>query len=177
MRLLLIPSVALALAGCGKPAPKPTAESRAVMEGLEQLCAVYLQPGSSKKIEIYDEKMKALGWEIDNPPGIYLFNKEGDWGRVRIAIGADFKGACTIRAWAGHDATTHDAAASAAAIEAWAKKNAPDARHEKDRIATDEPPGALRSEWIGGGWSIVLKEVPIKGGRPVTQLDIRRGIF
>ena len=148
-----------------------------MIEGLEQLCAVYLQPGSTKKIEVYDAKMKMLGWETDNPPGIYLFNKEGAWGRVRIAIGADFKGACTIRAWAGADATTHDAAASAVAIQAWAKQNAPDARHEKDRVAGDGPPGALRSEWKGGGWSIVLKELPLKGGRPVTQVDIRRGIF
>lgn len=147
------------------------------MEGFEQLCAVYLEPGSIKKIEAYDAKMKALGWEIDNPPGIYMFNKESAWGRVRLAIGADFKGACTIRAWAGQDAITHEAAASAASIGAWVTKHAPDARHEKDRVASDGPPGVLRSEWKGGGWSIVLKELPIQGGRPVTEIDVRRGVF
>jgi hypothetical protein len=96
---------------------------------------------------------------------------------VRIAIGADVKGACTVRAWPAEGAATHDAAASVYAVDAWVKKNAPDTRHEMDRAKADGPPGALRSEWKGGGWSIVLKELPIKGSRPVTQLDVRRGIF
>lgn len=176
MRLICALLAALALAGCTKPVP-PTEESRAVAEGLEQLCAMYLQPGSTRKIEVYDAKMKALGWEVDNPPGIYMFEKEGAWGRVRIAFGADFKGACTIRGWAARDEKVHNSAAVAAAIQAWTQKAAPEARREKNRVAAEAPPGALRSEWLGGGWSIVLKELPVEGGRPVTQVDVKRGFY
>lgn len=175
MRIVPVLASLMLLAGCGKPAPTPTEQSRAVSEALAQLCAPVLAHGAPKKIEAYAPRMQGLGWGFDNPPGVYLFQKEGAWGRVRVAFSSDFRGACTLRAWPPQDAASYDGAATASAVDAWARAAAPDAEREKDRVAVDQPPGALRSEWRGGGWSVVVKELPVAAGRPVVQVDVKRG--
>lgn len=177
LRRIVVSVLAFLLpASCSKVAPAPTAESRAVGEALAQLCAPVLAHGAPKKIEAYAPRMQGLGWGLDNPPGVYLFDRQGAWGRVRVAFSSDFRGPCTIRAWAPQGAAAHDGAATASAVDTWARAAAPDAERETDRVAVDQPPGALRSEWRGGGWSIVVKELPVAGGRPVVQVDVRRGV-
>ncbi len=173
---LLVIAATLGLVAPGASAAPPSPEAEAVGQALVQLCQPYVTPGASHDPEAFAGRVKGAGWTMEDPPGVYAFNRSGEWGRVRTAFSSEFDGGpCRIAVWGATGATSHDAAPALAAAQAWVDKGMTGASKLKDRAKAEKgPPGAVESVWQGAGLVLTVRELPPEGHRPAVQIDLRR---